>query len=78
MAATGVSIMRDLPATERPLCPKCRSRMNIIRVVPGAKGQDAATFGCAECNHILTAPLVFDPMKSDSVNWLKGELKPPV
>jgi hypothetical protein len=34
-------------------------------------------FECPKCDEVVTKAFVTDPMKSDAVGWLKGELKPP-
>jgi hypothetical protein len=36
------------------------------------------TFECPKCDEVVTKSFVSDPMKSDAVGWLKGDLKPPV
>jgi hypothetical protein len=48
-----LSSIGPLAATERPVCPKCRSQMMLARVVPAFLGTDLHTFECAECNHVL-------------------------
>jgi len=62
---------------ERPRCPKCISRMNLARIIPGPKGYDLRNFECEKCDHVVTLAVATDPMKSDKVGWLAGELKPP-
>jgi hypothetical protein len=35
------------------------------------------SFECPKCDEVVTKMFVTDPMKSDAVGWLNGELKPP-
>jgi hypothetical protein len=62
---------------EKPRCAKCSNRMNLARIMPGPKGFDLRNFECAKCDHFVTVTVATDPMKSDKVGWLAGELKPP-
>jgi hypothetical protein len=47
------------------------------RVMPGPPGYDLRRFECDKCNHVHEERVVNDPMKSDKIGWLAGELKPP-
>jgi hypothetical protein len=51
--------------------------MNLARIMPGPKGYDLRNFECAKCVHVVTVTVATDPMMSDKVGWLAGELKPP-
>ena len=62
---------------ERPRCPKCTSRMNLARIMPGPKGFDLRNFECDKCDHVVMLTVATDPMKSDAMRWLAGDLKPP-
>lgn len=62
---------------ERPLCPKCSSRTSLISIEAGPKGLDLRNFQCAKCGYSVTATVATDPMRSDKLGWLAGELKPP-
>ncbi len=48
-------------------CPQCGSPM-VLALPPGGEGP--RQLQCFEC----TRP---DPLKSDAIQWLKGELQPP-
>jgi hypothetical protein len=67
----------SLTAIERPRCPKCQSRMSLARIAPGPRGFDVRSFECGQCDHVHIATIATDPMKSESVGWLKGDLRPP-
>lgn len=62
---------------ERPRCPKCTNRMNPARIMPGPKGCDLRNFECERCDQIVTLTVATDPMKSDALRWLAGDLKAP-
>jgi hypothetical protein len=62
---------------ERPLCTRCDNRMNLARIMPGPKGYDLRHFDCEKCDHVVTVTVATDPMKSDNLGWLAGELKRP-
>jgi len=67
----------SLMPIERPRCPKCMQRMQLARIMPVPKGFDLRSFECARCDTVITLKVAADPMKSDKVGWLAGELKPP-
>lgn len=67
----------QLTPIERPRCPVCDARMMLARIAPGPSGFDIRTFECAKCDHVLTATIDADPMKSKAAGWLKGELRAP-
>jgi hypothetical protein len=52
---------------QRPTCPRCGANL-ILALPPGGKGQ--RSFQCFECDRP-------DPLETDAVQWLKGELRPP-
>jgi hypothetical protein len=51
--------------------------MSLARIMPGAPGFDLRNFECDRCDHVVTIRVATDPMKSDALRWLAGELKPP-
>lgn len=61
---------------ERPTCPICKHRMALARISPGKRGFEEHTFECSTCERADVVSFV-DPMKTDAVGWLAGELKPP-
>jgi hypothetical protein len=71
--STGPSLL----PIEKPRCPKCHDRMALARIMPDPKGHDLRLFECSRCHHAVTLTVAIDPMKSDKVGWLAGELKPP-
>jgi hypothetical protein len=51
--------------------------MALTRTVPGPKGDELRSFECAKCERALTVSIARDPMRSDKMGWIAGELKPP-
>jgi hypothetical protein len=51
--------------------------MSLARVSPGARGFEERTFECSTCHRLKKVSVPVDPMKTDAVGWLAGELKPP-
>ncbi|WP_334395225.1 response regulator [Bradyrhizobium sp. AZCC 2289] len=51
--------------------------MALARISPGERGFEERTFECSTCGRTETISIAVDPMKSDAVGWLAGELKPP-
>jgi hypothetical protein len=62
---------------ERPLCPTCMHRMGLTRISPGERGFEERTFECSTCHRIAKISFPVDPLKTDALGWLAGELKPP-
>jgi hypothetical protein len=49
----------------------------LARIVPGRLNFDLRTFECAKCDHVEKIVIATDPMKSDTLGWLLGELRSP-
>jgi hypothetical protein len=69
--------MRISSIAERPSCPNCKHRMGLARISPGERGFEARTFECSTCHQIEKVSFPVDPLKTDALGWLAGELKPP-
>jgi hypothetical protein len=68
----------DISAIERPWCPNCRrNRMLLSKLAQGPAGFDYRSFECHKCGRVETTVVVSDPMTSDALGWLAGDLKPP-
>ena len=67
----------QLTALERPHCLKCLNRTNLARIQAGPKGFDIRYFRCAKCDFSIATTVATDPMHSETMGWLAGELKPP-
>ena len=65
-------------AIERPRCAKCnQSRMLLAKFEPGPSGFEYCTFECQKCGGVHTRAVASDPMTSEMLGWLAGELRPP-
>lgn len=62
---------------ERPSCPTCKHKMGLARISPGERGFEERTYECSTCHRIEKISFSVDPLKTDALGWLAGELKPP-
>jgi hypothetical protein len=60
-----------------PRCPKCHTRMITVAIASGPEGFELHSFECRKCGHLQTETVACDPLKSDAVGWIAGELRPP-
>lgn len=63
--------------SDRPMCPTCKHRMALARISPGTRGFEERTFECSACDRTDKISVAVDPMQTDAVGWLAGELQPP-
>lgn len=59
------------------MCPTCKHRMELARISPGERGFEERTYECSTCHRTEKVSASMDPMKSDALGWLAGELRPP-
>jgi hypothetical protein len=52
--------------------------MMLSRIRPGRLNFDFRTFECIKCSHVEKVLVASDPMQSDVLGWLFGELKAPI
>ena len=64
-------------AVARPRCPQCQAPVIVQRATAGRPGFEHWTLRCAKCGHIHEAQVQTDPMKSEAVGWLSGDLHAP-
>jgi hypothetical protein len=62
-----------LPA-RGPRCLQCRAPMMTADVEAGPEGFERRTFECRRCGGKETRMVACDPMKSNAIGWLSGEL----
>ena len=62
-------------AIESQECPKCQGPMVLSRTMPGRLKFDVRTFECVKCDHLEKVLVAIDPIQSDVLGWLLGELK---
>jgi len=51
--------------------------MALARISPGQRGFEDRTFECSTCYRTEKMSFAVDPMKTNALGWLAGELKPP-
>jgi hypothetical protein len=51
--------------------------MALARISPGKRGYEERSFECSTCRRVEKISSAVDPMKTDALGWLAGELKPP-
>lgn len=59
------------------LCRMCAAVMVSAQITPARLGINTRTFECLQCNHVEKVLETSDPIQSDVLGWLFGELKPP-
>ena len=64
----------ELSPIGRPRCPRCQMRMLTADISPGPEGFEHRTFECRKCGHTEKKILACDPLKSNAIGWLSGEL----
>jgi len=67
----------SLSSLERPLCPRCQTRMELVRIMPGPAGFELRNFECDKCERVVTVTAASDPMRSAAIGWIFGELGSP-
>jgi hypothetical protein len=70
-------MLSSVSIVERPMCPICKHRMGLARISPGKRGFEERSFECSTCHRIENVSFPIDPMKTDALGWLAGDLKPP-
>jgi hypothetical protein len=58
-------------------CAKCEAQMVLARITPALLGFNSQAFECVQCGHLEKALIEADPMQSNVLGWLLGELRPP-
>ncbi len=64
----------ELLPIQRPRCPKCQTRMVSKSVSRAQDGFERRQFECLKCGQSETRVMASDPLNSDTVGWLHGEL----
>jgi hypothetical protein len=49
----------------------------LARISAGERGFEVRTFECSTCDRTEQVSMSVDPIKTDAVGWLAGELRPP-
>jgi uncharacterized Zn finger protein len=64
-------------AVALPRCPQCQAPALIQRATPGRSGFEHWTLRCPKCGNIHEVQVQTDPMKSEAIGWLSGDLHAP-
>jgi hypothetical protein len=51
--------------------------MILARIKSAPLNFEWRTFECVRCDHVMKSLVAADPMQSDLLGWLFGELRPP-
>lgn len=62
---------------ERARCSRCQTRMMLERISTGPIGFEHRVFECPKCDQVEIRVIASDPLKSNAVGWLAGELRTP-
>jgi hypothetical protein len=62
---------------ECPRCGHCGTRMILARITPQQDGSEQRLFECPKCEFVETKT-VADPLKSETMNRLTKNVRPPV
>jgi hypothetical protein len=65
-----------LTAIERPRCVCCHTRMRLARITPLPDRSEERIFECQKCSFSETRT-VADPLKSEAVERLTSNVRPP-
>jgi hypothetical protein len=76
MMLAGEAVMGN-SINDRPMCPACKRRMPLGRIFPCERGFEVRTFECSICERTEQVSMSVNPMKTNAVGWLAGELRPP-
>jgi DNA-directed RNA polymerase subunit RPC12/RpoP len=63
----------SLTAFERPRCPHCQVKIELVGVSPGPTGFEHRLFNCPKCNHAELVVVASDLFKSKAVGLLSGK-----
>jgi hypothetical protein len=67
----------SMSTADRPMCPTCKHRMGLARIGPGKRGFEERTFECSTCHRLEKVSVAVDPLHTNAVGWLAGDLRPP-
>jgi hypothetical protein len=57
-------------------CARCEAQMVLARITPARLGFNSQAFECVQCGHLEKVLIAADPIQSDVLGWLLGELGP--
>ncbi len=57
-------------------CARCEAQMVLVWTTPAQLGFNSQAFECVHCGHLENALIAADPVQSNALGWLFGELRP--
>lgn len=71
------SLESSINGIESRGCVKCEAQMVLARTTPARLGFNSQAFECVQCGHLEKILIAADPIQSNALGWLLGELRPP-
>jgi hypothetical protein len=71
------SLENSIGGIESRRCTRCEAELVLVRITPARLGFNSQTFECIRCDHFEKVLIAADPVQSDVLGWLLGELRPP-
>lgn len=72
-----LSLENSTSRIEGRRCARCEAQMVLTRITPARLGFNSQAFECVQCDHFEKVLIAADPIQSDVLGWLLGELRPP-
>ena len=63
--------------TTRRRCLVCQAPMEVQRIAAARAGFEHWTLRCTSCGRIDQMQVNSDPLQSEVLGWIEGEVKPP-
>ena len=63
--------------TTRRRCFVCQAPMEVQRIAAARAGFEHRTLRCTSCGRIDQMQVNTDPLQSEALGWIEGEVKPP-
>jgi transposase-like protein len=63
--------------TIRCRCLVCQSPMEVQRIAAARVGFEHWTLRCTSCGRVDQMQVNTDPLESEALGWIEGELRPP-
>jgi hypothetical protein len=63
--------------TTRRRCLVCQSPLEVQRIAAARAGFEHWTLRCTSCGRIDQMQVSTDPLESEALGWIEGELRPP-
>jgi hypothetical protein len=71
-----VSLENSNNEIEGRRCARCEAELVLVRTTPARLGFNSQAFECVRCGHLEKVLIAADPIQSDVLGWLLGQLGP--